>query len=190
MIKPVRYKILWTISVSCIIVESMLLEINFAAFLYRQRGSWDNFCFINMTVFWVVAPCSLVEIDRRFRDAYCLYSWAISKRPNYGRSTHLWNVGQFLPDYMEHTRRLEQLKSHGCSILVSNYYVLHAHSKEANRITPTGLVHIHVMLHAICSFPGQIFAVTELLTAYIIGAARIRPSCLSLAGHVNDLNAT
>lgn len=25
-----------------------------------------------MTVFWDVAPCSLIEIDLRFRDAYCL----------------------------------------------------------------------------------------------------------------------
>jgi hypothetical protein len=31
-------------------------------------------------VFWVVAPCSLVEIDN-------------------GASKHVWNVGQFLPDY-------------------------------------------------------------------------------------------
>jgi hypothetical protein len=26
-----------------------------------------------MTVFWDVAPYSLVEINRRFRGAYCLY---------------------------------------------------------------------------------------------------------------------
>jgi hypothetical protein len=26
-----------------------------------------------MTVFWDFAPCSLVEIDRRFRSAYCLH---------------------------------------------------------------------------------------------------------------------
>jgi hypothetical protein len=26
-----------------------------------------------MTVFWDVAPCSLVEIDRSFRGAYCLH---------------------------------------------------------------------------------------------------------------------
>jgi hypothetical protein len=26
-----------------------------------------------MTVFWDVAPCSLVEIDRRFTGAYCLH---------------------------------------------------------------------------------------------------------------------
>jgi hypothetical protein len=28
---------------------------------------------MKMTVFWYVAPCSLVEIYRRFRDAYCLH---------------------------------------------------------------------------------------------------------------------
>jgi hypothetical protein len=28
---------------------------------------------IKMAVFWDVAPCSLVEIDRSFREAYCLY---------------------------------------------------------------------------------------------------------------------
>jgi hypothetical protein len=26
-----------------------------------------------MNVFWDVAPCSVVEIDRRFRGAYCLH---------------------------------------------------------------------------------------------------------------------
>jgi hypothetical protein len=26
-----------------------------------------------MAVFWDVAPCSLAEIDRRFRGAYCLH---------------------------------------------------------------------------------------------------------------------
>jgi hypothetical protein len=26
-----------------------------------------------MTVFWDVEPCSLLEIDRRFRGAYCLH---------------------------------------------------------------------------------------------------------------------
>jgi hypothetical protein len=24
-----------------------------------------------VTVFWVIAPCSLIEINRRFRDVYC-----------------------------------------------------------------------------------------------------------------------
>jgi hypothetical protein len=26
-----------------------------------------------MTVFWIVEPCSLVQVYRRFRGAYCLY---------------------------------------------------------------------------------------------------------------------
>jgi hypothetical protein len=28
---------------------------------------------MKMTVFWDVAPCSLVEIDQYFRGAYCLH---------------------------------------------------------------------------------------------------------------------
>jgi hypothetical protein len=28
---------------------------------------------MKVTVFWDVAPCSLVKIDRRFRAAYCLH---------------------------------------------------------------------------------------------------------------------
>jgi hypothetical protein len=28
---------------------------------------------VKMAVFWDAAPCSLIEVDRRFRGAYCLY---------------------------------------------------------------------------------------------------------------------
>jgi hypothetical protein len=42
-----------------------------------------------MTVFWDVGPCSLVETDRRFWGAYC----------GDGSTVHLSSVGQFLPDY-------------------------------------------------------------------------------------------
>jgi hypothetical protein len=28
---------------------------------------------MNMAVFWDVAPCGLVDIDRRLRGAYCLH---------------------------------------------------------------------------------------------------------------------
>jgi hypothetical protein len=28
---------------------------------------------MNMTIFWDIASCILVEIDRRFGDAYCLH---------------------------------------------------------------------------------------------------------------------
>jgi hypothetical protein len=34
-----------------------------------QRTIFD----LKMTAFWDRGPCSVVEVDRRFRDAYCLY---------------------------------------------------------------------------------------------------------------------
>jgi hypothetical protein len=33
---------------------------------------------VKMTVFWNVAPCNLVEIDRRFRGAYCLHHQGVT----------------------------------------------------------------------------------------------------------------
>jgi hypothetical protein len=42
---------------------------------------------MNMTVFWNVAPCSLIELDRLFRSVYCL-----RHSPLHGGSKHLWNV--------------------------------------------------------------------------------------------------
>jgi hypothetical protein len=49
---------------------------------------------LNMTTFWNIAPCSLVEVDRRFRDAYCLdhQDYASLKRrrdmPEWNRSVN------------------------------------------------------------------------------------------------------
>jgi hypothetical protein len=56
---------------------------------------------MKMTVFWVVAPCSLVHVYRCFRGVCCLH------HPHGdGGSKHLWNVGKILPDYMaQHPRR-------------------------------------------------------------------------------------
>jgi hypothetical protein len=54
-----------------------------------------------MTVFWDVAPCSLVEIDRRFSGAYCLHH-----QDDGIDSKHLQNFRQFLQDYtVQHPRR-------------------------------------------------------------------------------------
>jgi hypothetical protein len=46
---------------------------------------------MKMVVFWDVTPCSLLEGYRRFSGD--------------GGNTHLWNVGQFLPDKMAHHLR-------------------------------------------------------------------------------------
>jgi len=45
-----------------------------------------------MTAFWNMAPCSHVEVGRRFRGANC---HQYHHRPDYRCSTHLWNVGSF-----------------------------------------------------------------------------------------------
>jgi hypothetical protein len=50
-----------------------------------------------------VAPCSLAHIDQRFTEAYWLRHQGDEIIP--GGSKHLWNVGQYLPDYTAHPRR-------------------------------------------------------------------------------------
>jgi hypothetical protein len=44
-----------------------------------------------MTVFWVVAPCCLVEVYQRFRGAYCLHHQGDNRPhpPDNGGSKHL-----------------------------------------------------------------------------------------------------
>jgi hypothetical protein len=67
-----------------------------------------------MTVFWDVAPCSLVEIDRRFTGAYCLHyegDEAVSTSEtliNFYETTRC-NIPE---DSHHHTRSRENLKSH------------------------------------------------------------------------------
>jgi hypothetical protein len=49
---------------------------------------------VKLTDFWVVTPCSLVEVYRRFSGACCLHHQA-----NDGDGKHLRNVRKLLPDY-------------------------------------------------------------------------------------------
>jgi hypothetical protein len=64
---------------------------------------------MNMTVFWEVVLCCLVEIDRRFRGTYCLHH----------------QVGQYLPYYTaQHPRRQQPL------IYNIRHYVLTAASMK------------------------------------------------------------
>jgi hypothetical protein len=57
--------------------------------LYRL--SYPSSC-MKMAVFWNAAPCSLAEMYRRFRGAYCLHYQGDECRDD-GASTHLRNVG-------------------------------------------------------------------------------------------------
>jgi hypothetical protein len=53
------------------------------------RGKNNTFCNLKLTLFWVVAPCSLVEVYRRFKDACCLHYQGGAHRPDDGGSKHL-----------------------------------------------------------------------------------------------------
>jgi hypothetical protein len=57
-----------------------------------------RFIQVKMAVFWVVSPCSLVEVYRRFIGAYCLHHQD-DDYPYDGGRNHLWNVRKFLSDY-------------------------------------------------------------------------------------------
>lgn len=45
----------------------------------------------NTAVSWIVVPCSLVEVDRRFRGAYCLHQGDGLTRSKTPQDRHLHN---------------------------------------------------------------------------------------------------
>jgi hypothetical protein len=49
---------------------------------------------MKVAVFWLLAPCGLAEVCRRFRGFCCLHH-----RPDNGGSKHLLNVGKILSDH-------------------------------------------------------------------------------------------
>jgi hypothetical protein len=65
----------------------------------KWQGNCNNYnskvVSVNIAAFWVIEPFSLVEVYRRFRNAYCL-----RRRPSDGGSTNLWNVGLLRREYM------------------------------------------------------------------------------------------
>jgi hypothetical protein len=70
-----------------------------------------------MTAFWDIAPCSLVEVDRRFRSAYCLHHQG--ERPDTRR---------YIPEDSDlHARRRENLKSHAVRCF-ANQLIIHVPS--------------------------------------------------------------
>jgi hypothetical protein len=63
---------------------------------------------MKMNVLWAVAPCSVVEVYRRFRGACCLHHQVfLHHRPDDVGSKHLWNVGKCLPDYTAQQLRIQ-----------------------------------------------------------------------------------
>jgi hypothetical protein len=71
---------------------------------------------MEIAVFWDVAPCSLVEIYLRFRDAYCL---------NHQISFYETTQRSIPEDSHLHTRRREHLKLHKSSLSLLSSQDLH-----------------------------------------------------------------
>jgi 5-methylcytosine-specific restriction endonuclease McrA len=72
-----------------------------------------------MTIFWDVAPRSLVEVDQSFRGAYCLYHQVDHRHSDDGGSKHLWNADELLPGKVQNPKsvifklaRRKNLESH------------------------------------------------------------------------------
>jgi hypothetical protein len=56
---------------------------------------------MKMTALWDTAPYNFVEVDWRFRGAYCLHHQGDEPHcPDNGGNRHLWNVGLLQQDYM------------------------------------------------------------------------------------------
>jgi hypothetical protein len=72
-----------------------------------------------MTFFRDFTPCSLLQVWRRFRGAYCLHH----HRPDDEGSKHLSNVGQFLPDYRRNVPEDSHLHTHRCEKLKSQHQI-------------------------------------------------------------------
>jgi hypothetical protein len=70
---------------------------------------------LNIAVSWVVAPCSLVEVYRRFRGACCRHHKA---NVNFYQTARRYNP----EDSHIHTRRRENLKSY-CTIVRSSVFL-------------------------------------------------------------------
>jgi hypothetical protein len=77
----------------------------------KSRIGLSALSYFEITVLWHVAPCSLVEIDRRFKGAYHIHHQG--DRTSVTSASFYQNTRRNLPeDSHLHTRRRENLKSH------------------------------------------------------------------------------
>jgi hypothetical protein len=68
---------------------------------------------VNMTAFWDIALCSLVETDRRFGDASIIARMTEAVRTSETSINFYETTRRNIPEgYHLHTRRRENLKSH------------------------------------------------------------------------------
>jgi hypothetical protein len=107
-------------------------EIIYSYTINLAATEWDIAPGMKMVVFWVVAPCSLVEVYRRFKGACCLYIRAMSTSEtsvNIYQTTRCNNP----EDSHLHTRRSKNLKSYIAPGRLWNCHVPKYHATKACR---------------------------------------------------------
>jgi hypothetical protein len=118
--------------------------------------TWWDFRFlwqrIRRSVAWNVAPCSLVNINRRFREAYRLYHQGREMYADNASSNLLWNVRWCVRDYVsQHNRRQSVIfiRINFSSLFVGRYFwiskldVLHISSAHSLSF---------IFYHSVCSY--------------------------------------
>jgi hypothetical protein len=102
--------------------------------------------YLKMAVFWVVAPCSLVEVYQRFRGPCCL------RHQRDGGNKDLWNVGKLLPDYTAlQPRRKPSSYSSPWEPQILNGYLFHIFLLVQDRVHWQAFVNmvINVIFHVL-----------------------------------------
>jgi hypothetical protein len=105
---------------------------------------------MKMTVFWDVAPCSLVKVERRFRGAYCSIIRAflrkLSPSPSFPEDIgkmFLRNAGNHLQDYTaSQIRRLQSTFSTPRAVRTSSLTFINVISQSPCRKIATDTVSI------------------------------------------------
>jgi hypothetical protein len=95
---------------------------------------------LKMTAFWDIAACSLIEVDQRFRDAYCL-----RHQGDFNNTTRRYISEGY------HTRCHENLKSHIMhllmNIIIVGLYSIISHNAYAKNIRIVGLYRYNLFFY-------------------------------------------
>jgi hypothetical protein len=110
------------------------------SFVYTGEHPLKNWNTVlaKMAVFWVVAPCSLVEIYQRFRGPCCLHhqgdrSYEAARTPETLVNFYQTSRRYIPEDSHLHTHRRENLKSYSVYLLIPIHIKILKYSQELKK---------------------------------------------------------
>jgi hypothetical protein len=108
---------------------------------------------MKMAVFWVVAPCSLVKVYRRFGGSSFNIALMMEAAVTSEKSVNFYQTtrGNNPEDSHLHTRRRENLKSHSFDEVLGELYIKYKQKRpdvDQNEVSPKALVYTaHISFH-------------------------------------------